>query len=377
MGRDSTVKTRTARHVLVRAVMSRARIEALLAAVLASCGGVTESGPSGSSSGGSSGDWVPTSSSSGSPATWVDACGGNREKTTTFDLATSCANYEARLRAASDGGADNGAADSGAADSGSDGSADGGSDDAGAEAGTFDCAAVSCGDLCVAAFFGGWSGGGEDACKKTATELSCTVRHPCGRRFHRMEEPATNDVLRDAAYLEAASVIAFEHLARDLAFHEAPFGLIAAAVRAGEDERRHTALVHALAGGASPEPHAQPWRARKLVDIAIENAVEGCVGETWGALVALAQARDASSPEVRAVYASIAPDEIGHAALAYEIDAWLRPLLTPEERTAVDTAKAAAWARYEIDIDAGTAARLGIPNGDTSRTMLKALASAA
>lgn len=350
--------------------MSRPRIEALLVAVLAACGGSTENAASTSSSSGSSGGSSGASSSgssgtssSGAPTFGCDA--SSQERTETYALATACETYEARKRAATDAGAEAGS--------------DGG-DDGGADAGTFDCAALSCVDLCQVVGgnqFGGVWNGGPDMCTKTATELSCTVFHPCGRRFASMEEPSTNDVLRDAAYLEAASIIAFEHLARDLSFHEAPFHLIAAAVRAGDDERRHTALVHALGGGEWPAPKAPEWKPRALLDIAIENAVEGCVGETWGALVALAQARDARSPEVRAAYASIAPDEIDHATLAYEIDAWLRPLLTTEERAAVDEAKAAAWSRFEIDIDADVARALGIPNGDTSRRMLASLASAA
>jgi hypothetical protein len=363
MDRDSTDKARTARLVLVRAVMSRTRIEAVLVALLAACGGSTEGGTSTTSSSGSSGS-SSSSSSSGSSGTsssgaWVGCGDASLERTETYELDAACENYEARTQAANDAGADGG----------SDGGADGGS---------FDCAALSCSDLCHVVGgdkFGGIWNGTPDMCKKTTTELACTIRHPCGRRFAAMEEPSTNDVLRDAAYLEAASVIAFEHLARDLASHEAPFALLERALRAAEDERRHTRMVHALAGGRWPEPNATEWRPRELVDIAIENVVEGCVGETWGALVALAQARNARSREVRETFAAIASDEIDHAALAHDLDAWIRPFLSDEEQRAVQEARAAAWSRFEIDIDPSIARELGIPNGDASRRMLAALAS--
>lgn len=350
--------------------MSRLRIEALLTALLAACGGATDGSNGGtaadgtsssSSSSSSSGSAAGTSSSSSSGASECNPKAYPYTDTKTYDLADACAEFGARQAQA---------------DAGPDADVDGGVD-----AGPFDCSAVTCVQLCRVAGdselgFGPWSGYGND-CEKTATTLTCTFHRPCGRRFEGMLEPETNDVLAGAAYLEAASVIAFEHLARDLVFHGAPDALVASAVAAGEDERRHTALVAALAGGPLPAPNATAWRPRALVDIAIENAVEGCVGETWGALVALAQARDARSAAVRAAYASIAPDEIDHAALAHEIDAWVRPLLTPEERAAVDAAKAAAWSRFAVDIDGEVARELGIPNGDTSRTMLEALASAA
>jgi hypothetical protein len=355
-----------ARHVLVRAAMSRLRIEALLTAVLAACGGSTESGngapdvASSSSSSGSSGSTAGTSTSSSSGAT--TECNPKAypyTETKTYDLPQACSEYEAH-RASMDAGADA---------------------DAGEDAGAFECSTLTCEELCRvsangAIGFGPWNGTASD-CEKTTTELSCTFHRPCGRRFAGMEEPTTNDVLAGSAYLEAASVIAFEHLARDLAFHEAPFHLLEAALRAADDERRHTAMVHALAGGPWPEPNATEWKPRALVDIALENVVEGCVGETWGALVALAQARDARSPEVRAAFASIASDEIDHAALAHELDAWVRPLLSHGERAAVLAAKKEAWARFAIDIDPAIARELGIPNGDASRRMLEALEASA
>ena len=55
---------------------------------------------------------------------------------------------------------------------------------------------------------------------------------------------------------------------------------------------------------------------RRPVEIARENAEEGCVRETFGALLAAHQAAYACDPEVREVMTRIAGDELRHAALA-------------------------------------------------------------
>jgi hypothetical protein len=81
---------------------------------------------------------------------------------------------------------------------------------------------------------------------------------------------------------------------------------------------------------------------RSLEAIAIENAAEGCVRETWGAVIALWQTNTAADPEVRAVFAQIAKDEARHAALAWAVDEWVRPLLDDDARARVDAAREAA-----------------------------------
>jgi hypothetical protein len=61
---------------------------------------------------------------------------------------------------------------------------------------------------------------------------------------------------------------------------------------------------------------------RPLAEVALENAAEGCVRETFGALVGGHQAVMAADPAVRATMGAIARDEAGHAALAWDVDAW-------------------------------------------------------
>ena len=63
-----------------------------------------------------------------------------------------------------------------------------------------------------------------------------------------------------------------------------------------------------------------------------DDAIEGCVGETWGALLAAWQAARAADPRVRRTLRRIAADEARHAALAWEILRWGAPRLTPADR---------------------------------------------
>lgn len=112
--------------------------------------------------------------------------------------------------------------------------------------------------------------------------------------------------------LEAASVPAFQILERELSALGAPDELLAQVRAAIADERDHTVRTARLAQrfGAQPEQpavEAQPLRA--AFALAMENAVEGCVRESFGALLATYQATRARDPEVRDTMARIALDE--------------------------------------------------------------------
>jgi hypothetical protein len=81
---------------------------------------------------------------------------------------------------------------------------------------------------------------------------------------------------------------------------------------------------------------------RELEAIARENAVEACVGETYGALAAAWQADHARDAEVRDVMRAIAPDELRHAALGWAIDTWAKTRLPSEANARVKAARDAA-----------------------------------
>jgi hypothetical protein len=91
---------------------------------------------------------------------------------------------------------------------------------------------------------------------------------------------------------------------------------------------------------------------RSLFAIALENAVEGCVRETYGAVVGLVEARVSRDPEVRRASRSIAADECRHAELSWAVAAWILPRLTPGERHAVARAVKDAIAALQREGDA-------------------------
>jgi hypothetical protein len=144
------------------------------------------------------------------------------------------------------------------------------------------------------------------------------------------------------AYLEAASVFAFERLERELLAHHAPTSLVREARRARRDEVRHTAMQARLARryGARPSVPRAPQTngPRSLYELALENAVEGCVRETYGATVGLVEAARSTEPRFRRTMRAIAVDECRHAELAWTIRHWVRPRLSESENRRIDDA---------------------------------------
>jgi hypothetical protein len=212
-------------------------------------------------------------------------------------------------------------------------------------------------------------------------QLPCEGRRPAGLRCaERVTCSGFARYLADAAWLEAASIDAFRALRRELRAHGAPRRLLRSASRGARDEARHARRMRAVArrhGVAVAQVERDAPPPRPLVELALENAVEGCVRETWGALVARHQAARAQDRAVREAMVRIAPDEARHAQLAWEIDAWLAPRLAPEERRRVSEARASALAELDREVQAELAHRerasLGLPDAAESRRLLKAL----
>jgi hypothetical protein len=170
----------------------------------------------------------------------------------------------------------------------------------------------------------------------------------------------------EVAHLEAASVLAFRRLARELRAHGAPRSLVRRAEHAASDDIRHARVTAALArrfGARAASPCVAPRKTRSLARIARENAVEGCVRETFGALLATWQAKAARDPRVRAAMRAIARDETAHAALAWDVARWIEPRLLHRERAAIARARNDALLELEaglatplaraIEVDAG------------------------
>lgn len=196
-------------------------------------------------------------------------------------------------------------------------------------------------------------------------------RRPAGlrRRTSRRARSALGEYFAQAAYLETASVCAFERVARELRAHLAPAGLVSAARRSARDEVRHARIMREFAarhGASVVQPAVAPSRIRSLEEMARENAVEGCVRETYGALIATWQASRALDPAVRRSFSGIAADETRHAALAWAIAEWANGFLDAAARRRVSRARrdAAGRLRAEIarELPRELEARVGLPS---------------
>lgn len=217
-------------------------------------------------------------------------------------------------------------------------------------------------------------------------EFVCEGRRPeglCSDGAVSRQVPILGALFAKMAHLEAASVPAFERLAEELAAHGAPARLVRAARRAALEEVRHARSMAELAerhGAEMPEVTVAPFSARSLEALALENAVEGCVRETFGALLAGWQARGAEDAAVREALAAIAPDEQRHAELSWAIDAWAQGRLSPDARARIQAARRADWEALERDaarssLPADVARRAGLPTPELARRLVLELAS--
>jgi hypothetical protein len=199
-----------------------------------------------------------------------------------------------------------------------------------------------------------------------------------GRRPDGLVEPgcrsrAAGDWLAQIATIEAASITAFARLVRVLEQHGAPAALIAKTHAAMIDEVIHARLTAQLARrmGATVEAPVIAAHVPTLAELARENAVEGQVAETFGALLATCQGQLATDPEVRAVFARIAVDEARHAALAHELAPWFGAQLDDATRAEIEVARRAAIANIADGFDANVSdedrALLGIPDAPALR----------
>jgi hypothetical protein len=206
-------------------------------------------------------------------------------------------------------------------------------------------------------------------------------RRPPGlRRARRSRGSAVGRYFAGMARLEAASVTAFEVLATELAALGAPTRLTSAARRSARDEVRHARAMTRLAGRFGVRvrpPRVGPRRWGSLAKLARDNASEGCVRETFAALVATWQAQHATDPEIARVMKRVAADETRHAALSHEIDRWALSRLGPAERRRHERARANAISTLRAELQAGppwqAAPGLGLPLPEEAVRLLDTL----
>ena len=214
----------------------------------------------------------------------------------------------------------------------------------------------------------------------------CVVgRRPVGLRAAQPKTmpSALGAYLAGNARLEAASVWAFERLSSELRELGAPASLILAARDAAQDERCHAQLVTQLARsyGAEPtEPRVDEAPPRSPFAIALENAVEGCVRESFGAVLAHYQAALAADPAIAQAMLRIAEDETRHAELAWQVAAWLEPQLPCEQRAELRAAQAAALDELAAELalegmSAAERAALGWPPSALRARLLESMAA--
>jgi hypothetical protein len=180
--------------------------------------------------------------------------------------------------------------------------------------------------------------------------LECNSCPGSGRRPRGLRERRPVDAPRGAgageyfaaaAYLESASVRAFRDLERWLVAFDAPARLVRAARRAAGEERSHARATRRLAGrfgGGCERPRMRRRPLPSLLEGLQDDAVTGCVGETFGALVATWQGENARDARVRRTMRRIAADETRHAALSWEILRWGLPRLGARDRSSVHAA---------------------------------------
>ena len=184
----------------------------------------------------------------------------------------------------------------------------------------------------------------------------------------------------ECAWLEAASVVAFRDLAVALRSVEAPASLVDACSAAARDEERHVALAEALTarfGGELRRVTVSSAKPQSIFDLALDNAVEGVIRETFGAAVALWRAENATDPGVRAAMREIAEDECRHAELALRIAAFLDEHLSAEQRSTIERTRHATARALVVSLDEPADALVdiaGVPSRRRALALLLGLA---
>ena len=216
----------------------------------------------------------------------------------------------------------------------------------------------------------------------TCTSMLCGKARTSLRWRRRKEQTPLAEHLAASVWLEAASIHAFYTLADELAAHGAPAALRRAAIAAARDEARHTSSMREIArahGVRARVPRARRKAPRSLVAVAIENAVEGCVHETYGAALAAFQARRAPDAGTRRAMRAIARDEARHAELAAAIAKWADARLDARGRARVRAARDRAAAELARGLSAPAPRELtdtlGMPTPFEATAMARALAS--
>lgn len=210
---------------------------------------------------------------------------------------------------------------------------------------------------------------GRDASLKVVSESFQTLTHECnyGRRPLGYEDvglasdATLHQTLVRAMQLEHASVSAFVQIAWMLRRLHAPRSLVWRACSAAHDEQRHTSMLRELVARYGAVPELAPVTTRPFTDryeLALANATEGCVHEAFAALLAWEQAWRAKDHRIGEVMRVIAADETRHAALSWDLAAWLQPQLSERQSARLRQAQDRALGRLRSEWDVPFASSL-------------------
>lgn len=190
--------------------------------------------------------------------------------------------------------------------------------------------------------------------------------------------PGLGPLFATLAQLEDASVATFHRLSRELAAFGAPVRLVRSARRAAFDEMRHARAMSKLARMHGSEParaDAAELRERSFDEMAFENAIDGCVRQTWDAALARWAGEHAVDETVRFEMARIARDETEHATLAWRVRAWAMPRVTPATRDRLRRAMKATVSALSAELHrepAAEAVEAGVlPSASAARAMFE------
>jgi hypothetical protein len=141
-----------------------------------------------------------------------------------------------------------------------------------------------------------------------------------------------------ATQAEIGSVGAFLIMREELRKMGAPKNLISQCLTAAQDEIKHARMMHTVCvslGQKATAPTIDCVPKRSYFSLAMENAIEGCIHESYAAIQALYQSQHAKTPELRELFTAIATDEIQHAQLSLQIHHWLMSKLTREQQNTI------------------------------------------
>lgn len=223
---------------------------------------------------------------------------------------------------------------------------------------------------------------GAPGCPTPPPPLPVVGRIPAGAYIQ--EQPDKTSVLgmyfSNMAAMETAAVTAFRYLTRELEAYQAPDELVRMARAAIDEEIDHAEMAGLLSQAYAtpvPEVRVDDFQLRSLFEIALENAVEGCVNETFAAACGIWQHEHAEHEAFRAVMGRVAEEESGHAELSWGIHSWIMQQLTEAQQQHIRQAQretvAALESSFKVENDVVLRQAVGLPGVEDAARLFQEL----